>query len=267
MAEQQKYTLITGGNKGIGKALARECAARGHSLLLIARDTTALKQTADEIGREFSVRVHTRGIDLARPDGPAKVLAWCRDNGYRINVLINNAGLAGSAVFEDSHQDYIDERIMLNVRTLTLLIRLMLPELKSNDRAHILNIGSMSAYYPIACKSVYAATKAFVLSFSISLREELRGTGVSLSVVNPNGVRTNAGTQKRIDTHGKYANLVILPVESIARISIEGMLKGKAVIVPGNWNRVLLLLSKLIPAKLRVKRLAEMFRKELQASQ
>ena len=267
MAEQLRYTLITGGSSGIGKAMARECASRGHSLLLVAMDTPELEQTANEIRGEFSVAVEILGLDLTELDGPARVFAWCRGKQYRVNILINNAGIAGSAVFEESTLDYSDERIMLNVRALVLLTQLFLPDLKSNTQAYILNTGSLSAYYSIAYKSVYAASKAFVLSFSRALKEELRGTGVSVSVVNPNGVRTNAGTHGRIDTHGKYINLVILPVERIAFIALEGMLKEKAVIVPGGWNRALLLLSKLIPPGMREKRVADIFRKELQASQ
>lgn len=263
MAEQLKYTLITGGSSGIGKALARECASRGHALLLVALDTPELEKTACEIRGEFSVAAETLGVDLTRLDGPSSVYEWCRDHGYRVNILINNAGIAGSAVFEESAPDYSDERIMLNVRALVLLTRLFLPELKSNTKAYILNTGSLSAYYSIAYKSVYAASKAFVLSFSRSLKQELRGTGVSVTIVNPNGVRTNVGTHERIDAHGKYARLVILPVERVARMAIEGMLKEKTIIVPGGWNSILLLLSKLIPPGMREKRVAKMFRKEL----
>ena len=267
MAEKIKYTLITGGSMGIGKALARECASRGYSLLLVALDTPELEQAAGEIRQEFSVEVNTLGIDLTELEGPAKVFAWCQDNHYRVDILINNAGIAGSVVFGESDPAYSDVRIMLNIRALVLLTRLFLPELKSNIPARILNTGSMSAYYSIAYKSVYAASKAFVLSYSRSLGEELRGTGVSLTVVNPNGVRTNSGSHGRIDAHGKYANLVILPVERIARIAVEGMLKGKAIVVPGKWNKLLLILSKMIPSRLREKRVANMFRKELLASQ
>ena len=263
MAEQLIYTLITGGSSGIGKALARECASRNMNLLLVALDTPELAQTAAEIRQEFSVQADILAVDLTELEGPAKVLEWCMQNNYRVDMLVNNAGIAGAAVFEDSDVKYSDQRIMLNVRALVLLTRIFLPELKSHDRAYILNTGSLSAYYSIAFKSVYAASKAFVLSFSRALKEELRGSGVSLSVVNPNGVRTNEGTQGRIDSHGKYTRLVILPVERIAFIAVNGLLKGKTIIVPGFWNRFLLVLSILIPARIRERRVADIFRKEL----
>ncbi len=267
MAEETVYTLITGGSMGIGRAIAQECASRGHSLLLVALDTPELEETASGIRKEFNVTVQTMAIDLTGLEAPARVAEWCRINRYRVNILVNNAGLAGSVVFEESDPIYSDARILLNIRALVLLTRLMIKELESHERAFILNTGSISAYYSIAYKSVYSASKAFVLTFTRALRQELNGRGISITVVNPNGVRTNLGTHKRIATHGKYANLVILPAEKIARIAITGMLKGKTVVIPGKWNRVLLVITKLIPPGLRERRVATMFRKELLESQ
>ena len=263
MAEYATYTLITGGSSGIGKALARECAGRNHNLLLVALDNPELAKTADEIRKEFSVQVETFGIDLTEIDGPLRIYEWCHKNAFRVNILINNAGIAGAEIFEESDLAYSDVRIMLNVRALVLMTQLFIRELKNHSEAYILNIGSISAYYPIPYKSVYAASKAFVLSFSRALKEELRDSGISLTVINPNGVRTNTGSHGRIDSHGKAADLVILPVESIAKMAIEGMLKGKSVIVPGYANKVLLFVSRLMPSRIREKCIAAMFRKEL----
>ncbi len=266
MAERTTYALITGGSSGIGKAIARECAGRKIDLLLVALETPELEQTAVEIREKFSVKVATLGIDLTQPGAPLEVHKWCMKNSYRVRILVNNAGIAGAAEFERSSPEYSDERIMLNVRAPVLLSRLFIPELKKLPGAHILNTGSLSAYYPIAYKSVYAASKAFVLSFSRALRRELSGSGIGVTVVNPNGVRTNTGTYGRIDSHGKKAGMVILPAERVAKIAIDGMMKGKTVIVPGFWNRVLLFISLLIPVRIREKRIARMFRKELTGS-
>jgi short-subunit dehydrogenase len=267
MVEQLTYTLITGGSSGIGKALARECARRSYNLILVALDNPDLAKTADEIRKEFSVRVETIGIDLTDVDGPTRVFKWCLENGYRVNILINNAGIAGSEIFEESDLAYSDLRIMLNVRALVLMTQLFIPELKKHPEAYILNMGSMSAYYPIPYKSVYAASKAFVLSFSRALKVELKDTGIGLTVINPNGVRTNTGSHGRIDSHGKTASLVILPVERIAKMAIRGMLNGKRIIIPGGANKVLLFLSRLIPSGIREKRIAAIFRKELSKDQ
>jgi short-subunit dehydrogenase len=217
------YTLVTGGSMGIGKALARECARRGRNLLLVALPGPELEQTAKEIRADFSVKVDTLGIDLTGPSSPGKVLEWCDRNAYAVDILMNNAGLAGSAIFEESSIEYSDERILLNIRTLVLLTRLFIPLLKENRKAYILNTGSFSAYQPLAYKSVYAASKSFVHQFSLALNEELRDTPISVTVVNPNGVRTNAATLDRINSHGKLVQkTLILDAEKIAHIAVDG---------------------------------------------
>jgi short-subunit dehydrogenase len=136
--------------------------------------------------------------------------------------------------------------------------------LKQHDKAYILNTGSFSAFQPLAYKSVYAASKSFVNLFSLALNEELRDTPVSVTVVNPNGVRTNAGTFDRINTHGKLVQkTLILDAEKIARISVDGMLKGKKTIVPGFWNRCMLQVTRLLPRNFKIRKAGKMFRKEL----
>jgi short-subunit dehydrogenase len=258
------YTLITGGSMGIGKALASECARRGMNLLLVALPGPELEETANEIREEFSVKVDTLGIDLTGSPSPGKVLEWCEENNYTIDILINNAGIAGSAIFEESSIEYSDERILLNIRALVILSRLFIPMLKQNKRAYILNTGSFSAYQPLAYKSVYAASKSFVHLFSLALNEELRDTSISVTVINPNGVRTNAGTYDRIKTHGKLVQkTLILDADKIAQIAVEGMLKGKKIIVPGFWNRCILQITRTLPVSFKIKKAAKIMRNEL----
>ena len=258
------YTLITGGSMGIGKALARECARRGMNLLLVALPTPELEQTASEIRDEFAVRVDTLGIDLTEPPSPGSVHQWCEKNNYTVDILMNNAGIAGSAIFEESSIEYSDERILLNIRALVILSRLFIPMLKQQKRAYILNTGSFSAYQPLAYKSVYAASKSFVHLFSLALNEELRDTSISVTVVNPNGVKTNATAHDRINTHGKLVQkTLVLDADKIAQIAVDGMLKGKKIIIPGFWNRFVLQISRLLPASYKIKKTAKIFRKEL----
>lgn len=264
MRDDTNYTLITGGSMGIGKALARECALRKMNLLLVALPGPELEETANEIHEEFSVKVDTLGIDLTEPASPGRVLKWCQSNNYTVDILMNNAGIAGSAIFEESSIEYSDQRILLNIRALVIMCRLFIPMLKDNPKAFILNTGSMSAYQPLAYKSVYAASKSFVRLFSLALNEELRDTSISVTVVNPNGVRTNAGSYGRINTHGKLVQkILILDAEEIARISVDAMLKGKKSIVPGFWNRCMLQITKLLPANYKIKKAAKIIRKEL----
>jgi short-subunit dehydrogenase len=265
MADNSNYTLITGGSMGIGKALARECARRGMNLLLVALPGPELLQAAIEIREDFSVKVDTLGIDLTGSESPGKVLEWCQKHNYAIDILMNNAGIAGSAIFEESSIEYSDERILLNIRALVMLSRLFIPLLKEHKKAYILNTGSFSAYQPLAYKSVYAASKSFVHQFSQAINEELRDTPVSVTVVNPNGVRTNAGTFDRINTHGKLVQkTLIMDADKIARIAVKGMLKGKKIIVPGFWNRCMLYITRPLPVGFKIRKAAKIMRRELQ---
>jgi short-subunit dehydrogenase len=259
----QFYTLITGGSMGIGRAIAFECAGRKMNLLLVSLPEPELEMTAQAIREKFNVIVHTLEIDLTEREAPEKVFNWCRENSWKVNILVNNAGRAGTAVFEDSSFEYNDIRIQLNIRALVCLTYLFLKDLKSYDRSYILNVGSFSAYYSIPFKSVYCASKAFVLRFSRALNAELKNTSISVSVVCPNGVRTNPDTHKRISTHGMLTQSVILSAEEVARIAIDGMFKKRIVIIPGFLNKVLLVISKVVPPGIAERRIAKIFRKEL----
>ncbi len=264
MADNPVYTLITGGSQGIGRALAEECARRGMNLLLVALPAPELPKSAEALRRKYSVLVDTFPTDLTRPSAPETVHQWCLDRNYAVNILMNNAGIAGSAIFEESSISYSDDRILLNIRALVILSRLFIPLLKQHKKAFILNTGSFSAYQPLAYKAVYAASKSFVHLFSLALNEELRESSISVTVVNPNGVRTNPAAHDRVKTHGKLVQkMLILDADKIASISVEGMLKGKKIIIPGFWNRGMLQITRLLPLNYKIKTAARMFRKEL----
>jgi short-subunit dehydrogenase len=257
------FTLITGGSMGIGRAIAYECAGRNMNLLLVSLPEPELEMTADNIRKKFGVVVHTFAIDLTERDAPEKVYSWCKENQWQVNILVNNAGRAGTAIFEDSSFEYNDIRIQLNIRALVCLTYFFLKDLKTLDRSYILNIGSFSAFYSIPYKSVYCASKAFVLRFSRSLNAELKNTPVSVTVVCPNGVKTNPDTYKRISTHGLLTRSVILSAEEVARIAVNGMFKNKVLVIPGFSNKLLFIISKVIPPGVTEKRIVKIFRKEL----
>ncbi len=263
--EEKQYTLITGGSSGIGRAMAFECAAKKMNLLLVALPGKELALTGKAIMKKHQVIVHTFETDLRKPESPEQVYKWCQENHFSVNMLINNAGVAGTSVFEESSIEYCDDRIHLNIRALVALTRLFIPHMKTLPNAYILNVASLSAYYAIPYKSIYSASKAFVLSFSKSIREELRKTPIQVSVVCPNGVRTNHGTHARISAHGFKGQVTQISPENLARLSINATLKGKRVIIPGRINRGLLVLGNMIPGILKQRLLALEFSKELKA--
>ncbi|MDF1549480.1 MAG: SDR family NAD(P)-dependent oxidoreductase [Bacteroidales bacterium] len=262
----ETYTLITGSSQGIGKGYAMEFAKRGYNVLLVALPDSKLEETATEIKEKYQVKVAILPIDLAEKDAPQNVYNWCKENDYIVDILVNNAGVAGTTIFEESPLDYSDMRIQVNIRALVLLCRLFIPDLKKLPKAYILNTGSLSAYYSIPYKSVYSASKAFVLTFSKAIRDELHGSSVSVSVVNPNGVYTNDGTFGRINAHGAKGRLTATTAEQLAVIAIDEMFKGKGVIIPKFVNKFLLFLQKLIPAKLEQSILRKEFMKEVKVS-
>jgi uncharacterized protein len=260
------YTLITGSSSGIGKDMAKYCAGKGRNVLLVALPSSGLEEVNTHIKSTYKVDSDFFETDLSTPEGPEKVFEWVKNKSYEVDFLINNAGIAGTSVFEKSSLKYNDDRIMVNMRALVLLTHLFLPLLRKHKKAYILNVGSLSAFYSIPYKTLYAATKAFVVNFSRALKTELNDTGISISVVCPNGVRTNQGTQSRIDAHGLKGKLTSVSSAEVARISVEKTLKGKFLIIPGWVNTALLISGKCIPAFLEQKILLKEFGKEVRVS-
>ena len=260
------YTLITGASSGIGKAIAWYCGSLKMNLLLISLPDEGLQKVAMEIHDKYRVETEFFETDLGKLNSADEIFQWTVRNNYSINILINNAGLAGTSIFELSDIKYNDDRIMVNIRALVLLTRLFLPVLKEHKKSYILNIGSLSAFFAIPYKSVYSSTKAFVVNFSRAIRYELKNSSISISVVCPNGVRTNTGTNSRIDAHGFIGRLTTISPQLVAKIAVDEMLKGKFLIIPGFLNQLLLILQKIIPVGLQQKILVREFLKEVKAN-
>lgn len=258
----QTFTLITGGSAGIGKAFAIECARRGHNLLLVALPGPELEETADYIRSSYPVKVHSLGIDLTHSQSPLNTYNWCIENGYKVNILINNAGVGGTSEFESSNEEYIDQTIQLNIRALVLLSRYFIPLLKENEESFILNVSSLSAFFTIPYKSVYAASKSFVLAFSDALQIELDNTTVKVCVVCPAGVDTTPETNERIKAHGFFGKITQINSERLAWFTLNKMFKGKTVIIPNRFNMFIWFLSKIVPERIKRLIVHREFRKE-----
>ncbi len=262
----EKYTLITGASSGIGKAMAWYCASLKMNLILVSLPGERLGDVASQIAEKHNVKTRYFETDLSQLTSAEEVYCWTQQEGLEINILVNNAGVAGASVFEDCDFKYIDDRILLNVRALVMLTRLFMPVLRKQPKAFILNVASMAAFFPIPYKSLYSASKAFVLYFSRSIRTELRGTNIHISVLCPNGVRTNDTTNGRIDAHGFIGRITEISAELVAKKGINGMLKHKEIIIPGEINYFLLTLQKILPMALQHRILSREFLKEVKAT-
>ncbi|MCB8995523.1 MAG: SDR family NAD(P)-dependent oxidoreductase [Bacteroidales bacterium] len=266
MNSENTFALITGASSGIGKAIAWYCGSIKMNLLLVSLPNENLESVAKEIAAKYQVRTDYFETDLSELNGPESVYIWVQEMNYNVNLLVNNAGIAGTSVFETSSPEYNDKRIMVNIRALVLLTRYFLPELKKHSEAYILNVGSLSAFFSIPYKAVYSASKSFVVNFSRALHSELRGSTVHVSVVCPNGVRTNAGTHGRIEAHGAKGRLTSVPLDLLAKKSVEKMLSKKFLYIPLGINRFLLLVQKIIPVRLQQNLLLREFNKEVRVS-
>lgn len=245
--EKARCALITGSSQGLGRAFAEECAGRGMDLVLASLPDTGLPEVARIIERTHGVRVEAVEIDLATIDGPSRLCRRLEEKGIKVDLLINNAGVGYNSRFGDSTLRQNETTIELNVGALVRLTHQLLPGLKQRGKAWVLNVASLAAYFPMPYMPVYAPTKSFVLNFSLALREELRGTTVGMSVLCPNGIRTNRGNRDLIDRQGLVGRITCRYPDEVARAALAGLFAGKAVIVPGIVNRILRGVSAFVP--------------------
>ncbi len=245
------YTLITGASEGFGKALALECAGRKMNLILVALPGPELANLANFIKRNYSVDVIGIAKDLCKEENCLALFEEVSAMKLRVNMLVNNAGLGSTLLFSEGTLRLYETQIKLNILATTMLTRLFLEQLQKNSPANVLNVGSLSCYFTLAKKQVYGATKSYIYSFSKSLRCELKARGINVSVICPGCMYTNMSGTLLLKSSGWLARQSAMNPEEVATIAIEGLLKKREVIIPGNINKFLLVLNNLIPSFLK----------------
>lgn len=256
------YAMITGASQGLGKAIAMELASRKIPLLLVSLEKEGLHAFAEELRMDFGIEVQCFETDFFRKESVYELAHWAIPR-FPVNILINNAGLGGTKAFDEASPEYVDTIIQVNVRATSMLTRLMLPELKKHQSAFILNVASMASFSPFAYKTVYPASKAFIYSFSRGLHEELRGTGVNVSVIHPGPMKTNADVTERIEKQGVFGRVGLVSAEKTAKIAITQLLKRDSLILPGTFNKINWLLMVLIPNAWKLPMLSRVVRQEI----
>jgi hypothetical protein len=246
----KKYTLITGASQGMGKQMAVECAMRGRNVLLVSLPNENLENIADNIAKEYNIETDYFECDLTLIESAENIYNWTKNNNYAVDFLINNAGFGGAGPFEDYSYEYVNRMLDLNIRATTNLTHYYIPELKKNAPSYILNSASMIANFPCPYKTIYAATKVYVKSFTRALREELKPYNISVSVLQPGATPTNKVVRNQIASGGFFFKISVTNVEQVAKKAINRTLKGQAVIVPGFKNRLSLRAIKLLPMSL-----------------
>jgi len=247
----QRFTLITGASSGIGADLARVAARNRRDLILVARSEDRLQSLAEELSSEHTVDVVVVPADLGTPDGARE--AWAKaSDGRKINFLMNNAGLGGYGEFATSDWAREKQSIDVNITALTELSKLAVPHMIEQGEGRILNVASVAAFVPGPNMAVYHATKAYVLSLSVALSEELKGTGVTVTALCPGVTRSNfqndAGMMNLKVMQGNIPTSM-----SVAEVGYGAAMGGRAIATPGPMNNVVGLLSNLLPRQVLAK--------------
>lgn len=243
--------LITGASAGIGREFARQLAGRARSLVLVARrEQRLLELRAELTTRHPNLNVHVRVVDLAEKSQIDTLVASLDREKIDIDLLINNAGLGDMGPFATSDAERIDQMIQVNMTALTLLTRKLLPPMIRRKRGAILNVSSSAAFLPIAEFSVYAATKAYVNSFSEGLRAELRGTGVNVCALCPGPVHTEfTEVARRPDQELLEGGpeFVYVTAEDVARAGLAAIEADQPLRIPGLVMKLGMLLVRMMP--------------------
>lgn len=243
-----RLALITGASAGIGAAFATELARGGYDLIVVARGKERLTARARELHREHRVQVEAHPADLSDPSGVRAVEALIgrhRD----LDLLVNNAGFGTFGQFAALDADTEEEEIRLNVVALVRLTRAALPAMAKRKRGAIINVSSLAAFQPLPFNATYAATKAYVNSFTEALHEELRGTGVYVQALCPGLTRTEFQDRARIDVSA-MPEALWMSAEDVVAASLAAMRKRELICVPGMGNRILSAVNSTLPRAL-----------------
>jgi len=234
----KKTALITGASSGIGKALAENFARDGYAVILTARSENKLEILAENLRRRFGVTAIAAMADLESPNGPERLYAEVKKRGMVISALVNNAGFGAFGEFKDADLEQLLSMMRLNMNAVVALAKLFLPDLLAT-KGKLLNTASTASFQPGPFLAVYAATKAFVLSFSEALGAELAETGVTVTALCPGP--TASGFEKRADMgkSGLFKNKKLPSSEEVAAAGYRAMKRGNRVYVHGLMNRLM----------------------------
>jgi short-subunit dehydrogenase len=247
-SNNRPVALITGAGKGIGRALAKELASRKFDLVLASLPGEGLTELCAELAQQHGIQAWGCEINLAADGAVHQLHQWVKERGITLTALLNNAGFGTHGEFrEEQYFKASATMLRLSVQVPHDLTWLFLPDLLAQKSSYVMNTSSSSAFTIVPYKSGYASAKTFLLNFSRAIRYELRDTPVSVSVLCPGAVPTNAAVEARIKAAGWMGRITTVPTDEVARIAIDQMLARKGLIIPGFSNRISLWLSRLLP--------------------
>jgi short-subunit dehydrogenase len=257
--------LITGASRGIGRALALGLAQRGYDLLLVARSAPQLEELAQEVRTRHQRQAQVLALDLTKADAAAELATWvAHHTPDGLAVLVNNAGYGLWGRFEQLNLEEQLNMLQLNLNLPVQLTYALLPLLRRSAKGYILNVASTAAYQAVPSLTVYAASKAFLLSFSRGLRYELKGSGISVTCLSPGATTTDFGNRAGMGSELQaVANKVSMTPAQVAEAGLKALFAGKAEFIPGMLNKVSAGLTSVVPKPIVEKIAAGIYEKYL----
>jgi uncharacterized protein len=254
--------LITGASSGIGLELAKLFARDGYDLVLVARRREKLEALGEGLKKQHGIRFRAIAADLADPAAPAGIVRELEAASVAVDVVVNNAGFGELGPFAETDLESARRMIEVNVAALTVLTKLFLPGMLARRGGRILNVASTAGFAPGPLMAVYYATKAYVISFSEALAEELRGSGVSVTVLCPGPTITEFQGVAHMESTRLFRMPGVMDAQSVARAGYAGLMHGKRMVVPGLLNQVLPLVIRFSPRAVVV-RVARFFQEKV----
>lgn len=253
------YALITGATGGLGKAFVFALAKKGYDLILTGRSEEKLLALKEEVLQEYAVQIHTISADLSNENARFVLMQEIEKKDLRISMLVNVAGADVQKAFTQYSQEKLIFQCRVNFETAVALCRFAIE--RKAERLEIINISSVSGIYPMPYFAIYSATKGALTSFSVSLREEMKGQNVSVTAILPGAMPTRADIKEQIKGQGLWGKLAAKSPEWVAEYSIKAVRKNKRKKIPGFWNKVMRVSTAWLPTAWRLKFIARRWSK------
>jgi len=248
--DRKSVALITGASRGIGLELAKECAKHSHDVVLVARHQDALEAAAGQIEGKYGVRAIVVPADLSDTAAPSEIFSAMIAQQIEVHMLINNAGFGLGGEFLETNIEREIDMIQVNITALTQLTKLFTAPMVKRRSGRIMNVASTAAFQPGPLMAVYYATKAYVLSFSEAIGEELRNTGVTVTALCPGATATDFAETAQISNSRLFQKLGVANPADIARYGYKAMMRGERVAIPGWRDKLMIQSERFAPRRL-----------------
>lgn len=241
-----KTVLITGTTSGIGKAFAEKFASMGNDIILVSRNEEKLKRQQNDLQSQYHVAVKYIACELTQSNAVDLIFEKLSNWQVSVDYLVNNAGFNECGLFTNTDMEQEMKMIDLHIRFVTQITKRILPMMKKNNYGRIVNVGSTGSFIPSPSDAVYSATKAYIMSFSNALYGELKKTDIKITSLCPGATETEFAAKANIQNTLLFKYAVMKP-ESVVEIAYPKLMKGKRLVVPGIYNKLLVFFSKILP--------------------